>query len=161
MESRLVLFLFFLMLTVGALSLGGYKKYFNKSREISLSSITSAKKAKAKTDKPSEAEEEKEEIAEPKAVELSTDQLKRAHAIYTGAGECIRCHGEFGQGNPKEEAPLIAGQHDWYIIDQLVRMKKGERVNVKMQPFIKKLSENDFEDLAAYITLLRAGKKAQ
>ncbi len=102
-----------------------------------------------------------EEVSEPNAVVLSNDSLKRAHAIFTGSGECIRCHGEFGQGNPKEEGPLIAGQYEWYVLDQLIKMKKGERVNEKMNPYLKKLKESDLKDLAAYISELRAGKKAQ
>ncbi len=159
MESRLVLFLFFIALTIGAVSLSGYKKFFNNSRDLSQKNLVAKKEAKPRNE--AETEEVEVEVSQPKAVVLSSEQLKRAHAIYTGKGECIRCHGEFGQGNPKEEAPVIAGQHDWYIVDQLNKMKKGERVNEKMNPYLKGLTENDFKDLAAYITELRAGSKAE
>jgi cytochrome c553 len=70
-------------------------------------------------------------------VVLNTADLKRAHELYTETGACLTCHGERGQGNTSEEAPLIAGQHDWYTYDQLVAMKKGERKNEKMQPYLK------------------------
>jgi cytochrome c553 len=43
----------------------------------------------------------------------------------------------------------------------MIRMKKGERVNEKMNPYLKKLGDQDFKDLAAYISKLRAGKRAE
>jgi cytochrome c553 len=157
--SRLVLFVFFLLLTAGALSLQSYKRYYGDDKSLDISQLKKVEKTAAKEEVQEEAPVE--EVLEPKAVVLDTNQLKNAHDIYTGVGECIRCHGEFGQGNPAEEAPLIAGQHEWYIYDQLIRMKKGERVNEKMNPYLKKLGDQDFKDLAAYISKLRAGKRAE
>ncbi len=40
MESRLVLFLFFIALTIGALSLSGYKKYLNSERQMTYASLS-------------------------------------------------------------------------------------------------------------------------
>jgi len=65
---------------------------------------------------------------------------------------CIQCHGEAGQGNPKEQGPKISGQYDWYILSQLEAFQKGTRKNEKMMPYIKNLSKKDFEDLAAYVS---------
>lgn len=69
---------------------------------------------------------------------------------------CVQCHGPEGQGNEKMKAPKIAGQHDWYIITSIKQFKIGqERSNPTMLPFIKKLSDNDIADLAAYISTLK------
>ena len=54
-------------------------------------------------------------------------------------------------GKKSQNAPKLAGQFDWYILSQLEAMKAGKRVNKVMQPYIKKLSSEDFKDLAAYI----------
>jgi len=69
---------------------------------------------------------------------------------------CIQCHGEAGRGNPTEEAPMIAGQYDWYIISSIESFKAGvERKNPKMLPYIKNLSDADIADLAAYISSMK------
>ena len=68
---------------------------------------------------------------------------------------CIQCHGEKGEGNLKEEAPRIGGQFDWYILASLKSFKSGERKNLKMLPYIQKLTEQDFKDLAAYVSTLK------
>lgn len=65
---------------------------------------------------------------------------------------CIQCHGENGRGLPEKNAPRIAGQFDWYILSSLEAFKAGERKNPEMLPYIKGLSEQDFADLAAYIS---------
>ncbi len=68
---------------------------------------------------------------------------------------CISCHGNNGEGIESQNAPRIGGQHDWYIYSSLVAFKTGERKNPEMMPFIKNLSDSDFQDLAAYISTLK------
>ena len=70
-------------------------------------------------------------------------------------GTCIQCHGEKGLGIEAQKAPRVAGQHDWYIYTQLVNFKSKQRVNEKMYPYIKNLSEQDFKDLAAFVAQLK------
>ncbi|PIP89281.1 MAG: cytochrome C [Bdellovibrionales bacterium CG12_big_fil_rev_8_21_14_0_65_38_15] len=65
---------------------------------------------------------------------------------------CIQCHGDKGQGLAEKNAPHIAGQYDWYILSSLKAFKAGERKNPEMLPYIKGLSEQDFADLAAYVS---------
>jgi cytochrome c553 len=67
---------------------------------------------------------------------------------------CIQCHGDKGLGDPAQEAPRIAGQHEWYILSSLKMFVSGERKNPKMLPFIKNLNEKDFQDLARYISAM-------
>ena len=88
-------------------------------------------------------------------VELSTEELKRGHQLYT---KCIICHGKSGAGKKSQKAPAIGGQHDWYLKDQLNLMQKKIRVNQTMYPYIKNLSPQDIEDLANYISKLPWGR---
>lgn len=69
--------------------------------------------------------------------------------------KCVSCHGQNGEGNAAQKAPRIAGQHDWYIYTQLVSFKNGDRKNPTMLPFIKNLSDKDYQDLAAYISSIK------
>lgn len=78
---------------------------------------------------------------------------KRGAELYKN---CVQCHGENGRGNPAEEAPMIAGQYDWYIVSSIQQFKAGtERKNPKMLPYIQNLSDKDLEDLAAYISKMK------
>lgn len=70
--------------------------------------------------------------------------------------QCIVCHGEKGDGNVSQKAPKLNGQHDWYIAKQLSDIKAGvTRKNPVMVPIVSKMSEQDFKDLAAYISKLK------
>jgi cytochrome c553 len=40
---------------------------------------------------------------------------------------CLACHGPDGKGNQALNAPPIVGQHDWYLVSQLHKFKKGIR----------------------------------
>ncbi len=68
--------------------------------------------------------------------------------------QCILCHGDKGDGNPAMKAPRISGQYDWYIVKQLEDIKAQRRKNPVMNPFLSKLTPQDFKDLAAYISKL-------
>ena len=83
------------------------------------------------------------------------DRVAAGEVVYTKKGECITCHGVSGLGDVKEKAPRLAGQHGWYIELQLSKFKSKERVNEKMDPYLEKLTEEDFKDVAAYLSQLR------
>lgn len=90
-------------------------------------------------------------LATISAPTLAQDAAKGAE-LYK---QCIVCHGDKGDGNPTQKAPRISGQHDWYIVKQLQDIKAGvTRKNPVMVPIVSKLSEQDFKDLAAYISKL-------
>lgn len=40
---------------------------------------------------------------------------------------CLACHGDKGQGNQALNAPPLAGQYDWYLVNQLKKFKAGIR----------------------------------
>ena len=86
---------------------------------------------------------------------LFSADAERGKNLYLGQGKCLKCHGENGLGIEAEEAPKIAGQYEWYILTQLNNFKAKVRKNEKMYPYIKDLSEKDYQDLAAYVATLK------
>jgi len=84
---------------------------------------------------------------------LSAGDAAKGKELYSA---CIQCHGENGRGNVEEKAPMIAGQHDWYIVSSIKAFKEGtDRQNEKMLPYINKLSDQDIDDLGAYISQMK------
>ena len=79
-------------------------------------------------------------------------QNKNGEALYKN--KCVECHVVDAMGIKDQEAPMLRGQFDWYIISQLNNFLKGERKNPKMLPFIQDLSAQDIKDLASYISKL-------
>lgn len=64
---------------------------------------------------------------------------------------CAACHGIDGNSsNPIW--PKLAGQHEEYIVKQLMDFKAGNRENPQMAPMVANLSEQDIYDLAAYFS---------
>jgi len=60
--------------------------------------------------------------------------------------KCVACHGKTGMGKKSQKAPMLAGQFDWYIEQQILAIKNGTRSNnhaKKMIPYVKNLSESD------------------
>jgi cytochrome c553 len=65
------------------------------------------------------------------------------------AAVCAACHG--ADGNSLSDAfPKLAGQHEGYIVKQLMDFKNGDRQNALMAPMVANLSEQDMADLGAY-----------
>lgn len=90
---------------------------------------------------------------EPELV-LDTPELQNGHEVYFKKGKCITCHGNKGQGKKSQQAPKLSGQHDWYVYSSLVKVKNGERVVEKMYPYLRSLSDQDFKDVALYLSKL-------
>lgn len=94
------------------------------------------------------------------SVSLSLFSLQTLAAGDIGKGKelfakkCVACHGKNAEGNKSQKAPKLAGQYDWYVVKQLHDFKSEIRKNPKMLPFIKNLTEQDFQDLAAYLNSL-------
>jgi cytochrome c553 len=67
----------------------------------------------------------------------------------TKSASCAACHGADGNSvNP--EWPKLAGQHEDYMVKQLLYFHSGERENATMQGMVQGLSEEDARNLAAY-----------
>ena len=84
--------------------------------------------------------------------------VQGAEKLYFIKG-CNSCHGDDAQGNIVTKAPALAGQSDWYIIEQLQKFKKKYRgyhpedVQGKIMIAIAEtLSTEEIEQLASYIS---------
>ena len=67
----------------------------------------------------------------------------------TKSATCVACHSVDGNSvNP--EWPKLAGQHEGYLIQQLLYFSDGERDNAIMKGMAANLTEQDRADLAAY-----------
>ena len=62
---------------------------------------------------------------------------------------CAACHGVDGNSTTPMW-PKLAGQHETYIVKQLMDFKSGARENAQMSPMAVPLTDQDIEDLAAY-----------
>jgi hypothetical protein len=157
--GRLILFTLFLTLLAVFSGLYGHRETFDKKENLSLAHYQSevAKFVESQKEAPIVEETEDEELlAEgPPVIDMEDPMIIRAIAVYNGKGQCLKCHGEQAQGVPEQEGPLLAGQYDWYIEDQLKLMKAGVRVNEKMNPYLAEIDEEDIKALAKYISLLR------
>jgi cytochrome c553 len=69
--------------------------------------------------------------------------------------KCISCHGANGEGKASMKAPRLAGQFDWYLVTQLKNFRDKKRLNPAMLPFLRNLTDQDFEDLSAHISQLK------
>jgi len=93
---------------------------------------------------------------------LSTSNLLAAGDAAAGKSSymiCAACHGVKGEGNQMMNAPRLAGQDAWYLASSLKRFKSGARgkddpIAATMAPMAKMLSDQQIEDVAAYIVTL-------
>jgi cytochrome c553 len=69
-------------------------------------------------------------------------------------GKCIECHKHDGSGSREKNAPRIGGLQDWYILTSLKNFQTGKRTNPEMMPIIENMSEQDFKDLASFVSEL-------
>ena len=79
---------------------------------------------------------------------------KAAEAI--AKEQCAACHGEDGN-SIVPTFPSLAGQIEGYLVDQLEKMKSGQRQVAEMAAFLPNLTSEDIKNLAAYYT----GQKAK
>ena len=63
---------------------------------------------------------------------------------------CAACHGAEGNKPVAPENPILAGQHQDYLLKALKDYKAGKRYNAIMKGFAATLSNQDMENLAAW-----------
>ena len=80
------------------------------------------------------------------------DPAKGKVEVYT----CHGCHGITGYQsmNPEYHVPRIAGQNEQYIIDALNEYRSGARKFPTMNAQAHSLTEQQIEDIAAYLSSL-------
>src|SRR5512139_2786076 len=66
---------------------------------------------------------------------------------------CLGCHGIESYKNvyPTYSVPMLRGQHPEYIVAALKAYKSGERPHPTMHAHAMTLSNQDMEDIAAYL----------
>jgi len=86
-----------------------------------------------------------------------------AAAGKTGYAMCSACHGADGKGNQAMNAPILAGQSDFYLVTQLKNFKSGARgthakdaFGMQMAPMAKMLADDAaINNVVAYINTLK------
>ena len=88
------------------------------------------------------------------AVSLPAFAAGNAEAGRIKANTCMGCHGIPNYNNvyPTYRVPKIGGQSAGYLAAALHEYKKGERPHKTMQAQAANLSDQDIDDIAAYIT---------
>ncbi len=67
---------------------------------------------------------------------------------------CSACHGE--DGNSKmEKIPSLAGQPEFFLLNQLILMREGVRKVEAMEQFVKDLKDDEVQALAAHFSKLQ------
>lgn len=97
------------------------------------------------------------EASKPELVEQGRT-LYAGGNLDTGLTACAACHGPSGKGNPAAGFPVLASQHAPYVINQLKLFRDGARsndMNSMMRDIAAKMSEQEIEAVAMYITTLR------
>lgn len=159
--KRLIVFSIMIVAILSVLTLKNYNSTPVSNERFDMAKAEEAHEAHVKElaelaerQKPKKAfvEEEKEEVP---LVVLDTPQLISGSDLYK---KCIVCHGKRGEGKKSQNAPRIGGQFSSYLEEQITAMRSGKRINQKMIPYVKKLSDSDIKDLAAYISKIPWGK---
>ncbi len=88
------------------------------------------------------------------SLSIFTFLTSNLYAADVSAGEdksaiCAGCHGAKGIST-NFIYPNLAGQQVDYLVAQLRSFKKGTRISSIMQPFVKQLSTDDINNLAAF-----------
>ena len=87
------------------------------------------------------------------AAQATGNKANGRKLVYTCAG----CHGVPGYSNayPDYPVPKIAGQNEQYIISALNEYKSGDRTYPTMVAQAQSLSEQNIEDIAAFLSSLK------
>jgi len=76
--------------------------------------------------------------------------VEKGAALYKEG--CARCHGEKGEGRPHD--PPLAGQYTKYLKKQFRDIRSDARLHPRPKRLITPLSEQDEQDLLAYLSTL-------
>ncbi len=159
--NRLVVFIILMASLVTVLTLKNYKSLPISNQKFDMKKAEEAHEAhKKELIELAKRQEPKKKVVEEVKEEgplvvLDSPQLQRGDALYK---KCIVCHGKRAEGKKSQNAPRLGGQFDWYLEKQITAMRDGERINQKMLPYVKKLSNQDIKDLAAYLSKVPWGK---
>jgi len=88
-----------------------------------------------------------------------TPEFKHGQKLYKD--NCVRCHGEKGEGNNEKFYPRIQGQHYKYMLRQFEWIRDGKRRNANpdMIKQIKAFSNKDMKAVINYVSHIPVPKK--
>ncbi|KGJ98046.1 c-type cytochrome [Thalassotalea sp. ND16A] len=103
-------------------------------------------------------------VAFDSAIELAEDEinfdesaaLAKQQQLDTQIEFCAPCHGKNGISN-LPIYPNLAGQHQQYLLKQLLAFKYRRRKDAVMSPMVSRLNEDELVELAAYYASLSSG----
>ncbi len=74
---------------------------------------------------------------------------------------CVRCHGEHGEGSEEKFFPKIQGQHYKYMLRQFEWIRDGKRRNANpdMVKQIKNFTDEDMKNVIAYVASIPVPKE--
>jgi cytochrome c553 len=95
----------------------------------------------------------------PAEITMTAGDAARGQNFYQ---PCAACHGSNAEGNAALNAPALAGQNDWYLMNQLVNFKNGYRGDNPRDQYGSQMrvmaqtipDENAMRDIVAYINTL-------
>lgn len=67
--------------------------------------------------------------------------------------QCAACHGQDGNSQI-EKIPSLAGQPEFFLLNQLILMREGVRRIEPMAPFVKGLADGEIEAIARHFSRL-------
>ncbi len=81
--------------------------------------------------------------------------LKHGEKLYKD--NCVKCHGDIGEGKADKFYPRIHGQHYSYLLRQFEWIRDGKRRNANpdMAKQIKSFSEKDMKAVVDYVSRLK------
>jgi cytochrome c553 len=82
-------------------------------------------------------------------VATAAGDIASGEAAYNGKG-CSGCHGEAGRSQIPTY-PTLAGKEAAYLVNNLRKLRSGERESPVMQPMAAGLTDADIANLAAYL----------
>lgn len=84
--------------------------------------------------------------------------LDKGKQLY--ADNCVRCHGEGGEGNDEKFYPAIYGQHYEYLLRQYKWIKEGKRrnANPEMVKQIQSFTDDDTIAVLDYVSRIKPPK---
>jgi cytochrome c553 len=85
-------------------------------------------------------------------------EIYRGGITASGVPACMGCHSPSGDGNPAANFPSLAGQHQQYTVEQLMKFKSHERANdggKMMRNLAARLTDAQMEQVAEYIAAMK------
>lgn len=88
-----------------------------------------------------------------------TPEFEQGKKLY--ADNCVRCHGEHGEGDVEKFYPRIEGQHYAYMLRQFEWIRDGKRRNANpdMVDQIKNFTEKDMAMVINYVSRVPVNKE--